>query len=93
MSAHLAGWRLSAGDECTVFDGADKKLVTVPCGGLSGRTVGEAEDCARLIAAAPDLLAAAEKALNFIANTERELGITLDSGDAIRAAIAKAKAS
>lgn len=37
-----------------------------------------------------ELLAAAKRALNFIANTEGELGITLDSGDALRAAIAKA---
>lgn len=45
---------------------------------------------ARLIAAAPELLEAAQKALNYIANTESELGITLDSGDALRAAVAKA---
>jgi hypothetical protein len=46
---------------------------------------------ARLIAAAPELLAAAEKALNYIANTEDDLDITLDSGDALRAAITKAR--
>jgi hypothetical protein len=45
---------------------------------------------ARLIAAAPDLLAAAKAALNFIANTEGELGITLNSGDLLRAALSKA---
>ena len=45
---------------------------------------------ARLISAAPELLEAAQKALNYIANTESELGVTLDSGDALRAAIAKA---
>lgn len=45
---------------------------------------------ALLIAAAPELLEAAQKALNYIANTESELGVTLDSGDALRAAIAKA---
>ena len=45
---------------------------------------------ARLIAAAPELLEAAQKALNYIANTESELGVTLDSGDALRAAVAKA---
>ena len=53
-------------------------------------TVKEAN--ARLIGAAPDLLDAAAKALNFIANTESELGISLSSGDALRAAIAKAGA-
>lgn len=45
----------------------------------------------RLIAAAPDLYAAAEKALNYIANTEGEFGVTLNSGDALRAALAKAR--
>ena len=44
----------------------------------------------RLIAAAPELLEAAQKALKYIANTEGELGITLGSGDALRAAIARA---
>ena len=44
----------------------------------------------RLISAAPELLEAAQKALNYIANTESELGVTLESGDALRAAVAKA---
>lgn len=43
-----------------------------------------------LIAAASELLASAKKALNFIENTESEMGETLGSGDALRAAIAKA---
>lgn len=46
---------------------------------------------ARLIAAAPELLEAAERALNFIANTEGEMGEPLESGDLLRAAIAKAR--
>jgi hypothetical protein len=46
---------------------------------------------ARLIAAAPDLLAAAKRALNFIENTESEMGCSLESGEQLRAAIAKAK--
>lgn len=46
---------------------------------------------ARLIAAAPVLLEALRKCLNFIENTEGELGITLTSADAARAAIAKAE--
>ena len=45
---------------------------------------------ARLILAAPELLEAAQKALNYIANTENELGMTLGSGDMLRDAIAKA---
>jgi hypothetical protein len=40
---------------------------------------------------AHDLLAAARKAENYIANTEGELGFTLDSGTALRAAIARAE--
>jgi hypothetical protein len=46
---------------------------------------------ARLIAAAPDLLEALERCLNFIENTESEMGDTLECGDKARAAIAKAK--
>lgn len=34
------------------------------------------------------LRAALEKALNYIENTESELGITMDCGDAVRAALA-----
>lgn len=89
MSAHFQGWRLSAGDDCTVFDGANKKLVTVPCGGMTGRTVGESGDCAQLIAAAPDLLAALEELhLKTVVGTEQ------DRHDALNkawAAITKAK--
>jgi len=44
-----------------------------------------------LIAAAPCLLHAAERALNFIENTESELGIELESGDLLRAAIRRAR--
>ena len=44
-----------------------------------------------LIAAAPDLYSALEKALNFITNTESEMGETLPCGDAARAALAKAR--
>jgi hypothetical protein len=45
---------------------------------------------AHLIAAAPDLLEAAQRALNYIANTESEMGTTFATGDMLRAAIAKA---
>jgi hypothetical protein len=38
------------------------------------------------------LLAAARLALNFISNTESELGISMSSGDALREAIANAEA-
>ncbi len=45
----------------------------------------------QLIAAAPDLLEALKRCENFIANTEGELGLTLNSGELARAAIAKAE--
>ncbi|WP_230280229.1 hypothetical protein [Croceicoccus sp. Ery15] len=60
MSGHLTGWRVSAGDEHSVFDGRGAKLASVPCGGLSGRTFDQGADAARLIAAAPCLLEALE---------------------------------
>lgn len=60
MSGALTGWRVSAGDEFTVFDGNQRKIVSVPIGGISRRTLSEGEATARLIAAAPDLLAALE---------------------------------
>lgn len=44
----------------------------------------------RVMDAAPDLLSAAQKALNFIENTEGEMGERLSCGDALRAAIARA---
>ncbi len=51
----------------------------------------EAMANAHLIAAAPDLYAALERALNFIANTESEMGEALPCGDAARTALAKAR--
>ena len=51
----------------------------------------EAEANARIFAAGKDMLAAAKSALNFISNTEGELGIALESGDLLRAAIFKAE--
>ena len=53
-------------------------------------TLFENEADYHLIAAAPELLEAALKALNFIENTESEMGEALSSGDSLRAAIAKA---
>ena len=60
-------------------------------GSIMVRDDDESAANARIIAAAPDLLEALEMALNFIANTESEMGETLQSGDAARAAIAKAR--
>lgn len=56
MSAHLKGWRLSACDEHTVMDGVNnQRLVSVPYGGVTGRTFTEAAEAARLIATAPNM--------------------------------------
>lgn len=44
-----------------------------------------------LIAAAPDLYEALSDCLNYITNTESELGITLSSGQSARDALAKAR--
>lgn len=60
MSGYLEGWRLSAGDEQTVFDGDARRVAQIACGGMSGRTFAESADVARLIAAAPELLATLE---------------------------------
>ena len=60
--AHMKGWHLSAGDEHVVFDARNEHIVNVQCGGMTGRKYGEASDIARLIAAAPALLEALEKA-------------------------------
>lgn len=56
---HTPGpWRVSVGDETQVFAAANQNITSANCGGLSGIRVAEAEANARLIAAAPELLAA-----------------------------------
>ena len=54
---HLTGWRLNAGDEHVVFDARHCQIVNVQCGGGTGRNYNQASDIARLVAAAPELLA------------------------------------
>lgn len=49
------------------------------------------EKDAHLIAAAPDLYEALQACLNFMENTESELGFSLESADQARAALAKAR--
>ncbi|ATJ90415.1 hypothetical protein HK16_09695 [Acetobacter senegalensis] len=44
-----------------------------------------------LIAAAPELYEALKSCLNFMENTESELGFSLESADQARAALAKAR--
>ena len=92
MSAqHLTGWRLSAGDEHTVFDGRSERLVSVPCGGMSGRTFAEAADCTRLIAAAPELLAALEALARHDFDDRHDMVIYNEVCRRARAAIAKVR--
>lgn len=52
---------------------------------------GETLHLARLIAAAPDLLVAVQRCLNFIEGTEAELGEKFECGNLARSAIAKAE--
>lgn len=83
---HTSGtWRVSAGNETEIM--ADKRNVArAHCGGMSGVGLAEAEDNARLIAAAPDLLAALEE-LCLAPNKHRPE----EYWEAARAAITKAK--
>jgi hypothetical protein len=57
MTHTKAPWRLNAGDETVVMAGS-LKVARAYCGGLTAINLEEAEANARLIAAAPDLLAA-----------------------------------
>lgn len=65
--------------------------VVATMGTYGGIALEQKQANAHLIAAAPELYEALERALNFIANTESEFGIQLDSGDAARAALRKAR--
>jgi ABC-type transport system involved in cytochrome bd biosynthesis fused ATPase/permease subunit len=70
---------------CRVILGDDLRIAVT----LGDHDEGDAN--ARLIAAAPCLLEALERCLNFIENTEGEMGETLPCGERARAAIARAK--
>ena len=84
-------WRV-LNDEAIKVASSDGSLATVTHIHLRGRRdTSEVEANAHLIAAAPDMAEALEKALNFITNTESEMGETLPCGDAARAALAKAR--
>jgi hypothetical protein len=77
-------WRLNAGNETEVMDARGRNVARAHCGGSYGVKLDEAEAHARLIAAAPDLLAALEDMLN----------LTLDEDDiAVSSRIAKARAA
>lgn len=58
-------WRVSAGDGLTVFLNNHNKIA-MPCGGMTGIKYDEAAAMARLIAAAPTLLAHLEWAATFL---------------------------
>ena len=56
-------WRLNAGNETEVMDARGRNVARAHCGGPYGVKLDEAEAHARLIAAAPDMLAALEAVL------------------------------
>ena len=59
MTTYTTGpWRLSSGDETEILSGA-RPVARAHCGGLTSVKLPEAEANARLISAAPDLLALA----------------------------------
>ena len=63
---HTTGpWRLSSGDETEIFSGA-RPVARAHCGGLTSVKLPEAEANARLIAAAPEMLAALQAAVNLL---------------------------
>ena len=98
MSAHTPGsWRVSANSVATVV--TDKQIICI-CEGGEGDGIepswDERDSNARLIAAAPDLLAELET-INSLAcyateaNTSARLDALLEIGKRARAAIAKAE--
>jgi len=89
---HTPGpWRLSSGDETEIFSGA-KPVARAHCGGLTSVKLPEAEANARLIAAAPELLAALEEMYALYADHAQydEEGHETAAINSARAAIARA---
>lgn len=87
-------WSITAGriatNEISATSPRGKSKVIARCSASwSGQEIASAN--AALIAAAPDLHEALQGCLNFLENTESELGIKLPSADAARAALAKAR--
>jgi hypothetical protein len=60
----VMSWRLNAGNETEVMDARGRNVARAHCGGSYGVKLDEAEAHARLIAAAPDMLAALEALLD-----------------------------
>ena len=94
-------WRLNAGNETEVMDARGRNVARAHCGGTYGVNLDEAEAHARLIAAAPDMLAALEAVLPDLWDgielateqsvNEAWLADALHRLDVARAAVNKAK--
>ena len=82
-------WRLNAGDETVIMSSNGYAVARANCGGTTGIRMPEAEANARLIAAAPDLLA---EGMALLEAAERHIfgDECKAERDAMRAAIAKA---
>ena len=87
-------WRLNAGNETEVMDARGRNVARAHCGGAYGVKLDEAEAHARLIAAAPDMLAAMETALEMLVDSwgEEQIAAGDDQvANVLKAAIAQAK--
>lgn len=87
-------WRLNAGNETEVMDARGRNVARAHCGGSYGVKLDEAEAHARLIAAAPDMLAALVTALEMLVDSwgEEQIAAGDDQvANVLKAAIAKAK--
>lgn len=73
------------------WNGNEIVMESEPLRGVAGIAQDCPDDWGYVFAAAPNMLAACVKALNYIENTESDFGITLESGDMLRAAIARTK--
>jgi len=86
-------WRLNAGNETEVMDARGRNVARAHCGGSYGVKLEEAEAHARLIAAAPDMLAVLEWWQAQMRDDDcDDMGALLDDMSAkAHAVIAKAK--
>jgi hypothetical protein len=90
----VMSWRLNAGNETEVMDARGRNVARAHCGGSYGVKLDEAEAHARLIAAAPDMLAALVTALGMLVDSwgEEQIAAGDDQvANVLKAAIAKAK--
>ena len=87
-------WRLNAGNETEVMDARGRNVARAHCGGAYGVKLDEAEANARLIAAAPDMLAALVTALEMLVDSwgDEQIAAGDDQvANVLKAAIAQAK--